>query len=94
MSKVVFETFRKINEYNINDLTKKEPFCWNSEVNIKKYSVIIEEIPETKEVYAERLQKLWEECDNSHHHQPIKAEAVKLEIKLDSTTYGIRRGRK
>lgn len=94
MSKTVFETFRKINEYQINNLIKKEPDCWNGEVSFKKYSVTIEEILETKEIYAERLQKLWEECDNHHHYQPIKAAAAKLGIKLESTTYGIRRGNK
>ena len=84
-----FETYRPISEFNILSMTDKEPCCWNDEVKIKRYKVTIEEIEEPVEVYAERLQKLWEECDNYHHRTPIQNMAKSLGIKL-AETYGSR----
>lgn len=79
-----FETFRKISDYAIANLTEKHPSCFNGKVSIKRYRVIIEEVKEPKEVLAERLQKLWDECSNIHHRQPLLHEAAKIGYTLKS----------
>ena len=77
-----FETFRDIRDYELNNLTQKEFSCFNGFVRIKKYRITIEEIEEPKEVYEQRLQKLWDECDNWHHWEPLQSEAKKIGYEL------------
>lgn len=79
---ISFETFRKIDTYEINGLTQKEPSCFNGDVRIHKYKVIVEPINESKEILAERLQKLWDECDNTHHWTPLKNAANRIGYEL------------
>ena len=73
-----FETFREISDYAIRLMIDEAPSCLNGKVNVKKYKVTIEEIEEPKEVIAERLQKLWDQCTNWHHRQPLRDEAAKI----------------
>ena len=84
----VYETFTKpwSNQFHI----KNDPSCFNSEVAIEKYKITVELIPEDKEVYRERLQKLWDECDNYHHVEPLKRTAERLGIELIGS-YGTKR---
>ena len=77
-----FETFRKIGSFEVSNLTQKNPSSFNGEVRIKKYKVTIEEIIEPKEVYEQRIQELWDKCDNMHHFSPIKSVAEKLNYEL------------
>jgi hypothetical protein len=77
-----FETFRVLGVYDTNNLTNKEPSCFNGNVSIKKYQITIEEVEEPKEVYEQRLQKLWDECDNFHHWDPLKKEAKNIGYEL------------
>ena len=77
-----FETFNELKGYTISQLTKKEPSCFNGMVDIEKYKVTIEKIEESKEVYRERLQKMWDECDNHHNWNPLKAKAEQMGIEL------------
>lgn len=79
---ISFETFSKIESYNISNLTKENPTCFNGDIRIEKYKVTIEKIDEPKEVYAERLQKMWDECDNHHHVQPLLNTAKQFGIEL------------
>lgn len=81
-STICFETFRKIGDYEQQFLTKKEPSCFNGSVSFRKYKVTIEPIEEPKEVLAERLQKLWDECDNLHHWTPLKNAAREIGYEL------------
>ena len=80
---ITFETFRKIGSYEQHSLQSNEPSCFNGCVNIRKYKVTIEPIEEPNEVLAERLQKLWDECDNHHNRLPLKniAKEVGYELK-------------
>ncbi len=80
--KIVFETFTKISQYKIRDMTIESCSCFNGNVMVKKYKVTIEEIREPKEVIAERIQKLWDECDNMHHRGPLKAMAKTIGLEL------------
>lgn len=73
-----FETFRIIGDYQIRDLTSNEPSCFNGDVKIRKYKITIEEVEEPIEVLQQRLQKLWDECDNMHHWQPLQHAAKRL----------------
>lgn len=87
------ETFRQVGDWELNSMKKSEPNCFNSKVDIFKYRVTIEKIEEPKEVYQERLQKLWEETDNHHHYDPIKIVALKLGVELTGD-FGAKRIRK
>lgn len=68
----------------------REPYVFNGIVGIRKWKVTAELIEEPKEVLIERLQKLWRECTNLHHMQPLRAEAAKLGIELKSEDRGRR----
>ena len=81
-SSTSFETFRSIGSYEIGNLTQKEPTSFNGDVRIKKYKITIEEVIEPQEVYEQRIQELWDKCDNMHHYTPIKNTAKKLGYEL------------
>ena len=85
------ETFRNIGEYELLGLHNTEPSAFNGLVRIKKFRITVEEIEEPREVYIERLQKLGEECDNYHHVQPLRSEALKLKYEFPENTRGINR---
>ena len=82
---ISFETFSEIGTYEINNLTRENPTCFNGMVRIKKYKITIELIEESKDVYAKRLQKLWDESDNHHDSQPIESTAHKFGIQLQGS---------
>lgn len=73
-----FETFRPIEYYSIREWTQNEPSSFNGEIKIRKYKITIEVIDEPIEVLQQRLQKLWDECDNMHHWRPLQEAAEKL----------------
>lgn len=77
-----FETFRSLTTYHRSNMIYTESSCFNGFVNVQKYRISCELIEEPKEVYQTRLQKLWDECDNHHHWQPLKNEANKLGVIL------------
>lgn len=77
-----FETFRKISDYSVNQMTQKSPSCFNGNVEVEKYNVIIEKITEEKEVYRRRLQELWDKCHNYHHWTPLRDKAKELGVEL------------
>lgn len=79
---VKIETFKELAGYSLTQLKKEEPFCFNGFVSIEKYTITIEKVEEPKEVYRERLQKLWDECDNHHNWVPLKGKAKSLGIEL------------
>ena len=79
----IIETFTNPERYWLRQLKNKEPSCFNGIVSVKKYRVTVEEIEEPKEVIAERLRKLWEECRNHRHWGPLKEAAKELGINLE-----------
>ena len=87
---ICFETFRQIGPFEQNNLLKKDATCFNGMVNIHKYKVTIEPIEEPKEVLAERLQKLWDECDNSHNWTPLKEAAKEIGYELNGYAGSLR----
>lgn len=82
---ISFDTFRKIGIYEQSNLLKSEPSCFNGDVSIRKYKVTIEPIEESNEILGERLQKLWDECDNSHHWKPIREMAKQIGYELHNS---------
>ena len=76
------ETFRNPNGYTLSRLTQKEPSCFNGIVRVERYEIEITKIIEPKKVYIERLQKLWDECDNHHNSTPIKLKAESMGVFL------------
>ncbi len=82
MKNLTFETFRELGDSQVFFLKKEKPSAFNGFVEVEKYRITVEKIVESKEVYAERLQKLWDECDNMHHWNPIRAKAKELGVDL------------
>lgn len=77
-----FETFKKIGDYEICNLERKNPTCFNGVVSVKKYKVTIEEIDEPIEEIHKRLQDMWDNTDNPHHREPLRREAKKYGLSL------------
>lgn len=75
--KIVVETFRRIGGYELSNMEQKEPSCFNSDIRIEKYRVTVEIVQEPKEVIHARLEKLWVECGNVRHREPLRAMAKK-----------------
>ena len=88
---ISFETFRKIGSYEQSNLQSKDARCFNGVVSIRKYKVTIEPIEEPKEILAERLQKLWDECDNWHHWRPLKTAAMQIGYELKGDAGSMRK---
>jgi hypothetical protein len=81
-SVIVFHTFRKLENYEISNLRDKEFSCFNGIVNIRKYKITIELVEEPTEVLGERLQQLWDECNNHHHWTPLREASEKIGYEL------------
>lgn len=64
---IIFETFRDFSKYDVANLSYNVPFCYNETISIRKRKVTIEIIDEPREVLIERVQAMWDECDNFHH---------------------------
>jgi hypothetical protein len=58
---------------------------------VRRYRIIVEEIPEPEHVIRERLIKLWQTSNNIHHMGPIKEMAKRLNIDLPSKSAQPRR---
>lgn len=82
----IIETFRKIGNYELGSLTAPEPSCFNGRVSIRRYRVTVELIDEPEEVLQARVQKLWDECNNSHHWGPLQEAAKSLNLDLNFNT--------
>lgn len=82
MNEASIETFRDPRGYWLRLLEQKEPSSFNGDVQVRKYRVTVELIDEPDEVIRERIQKLWDECENHHHWQPLKNEAKKYGLEL------------
>ena len=78
----VFETFRRISSYEIGSMTRNCPTCFNGSVEVKRYRVTIEEIEEPDDVIRERLQKLWDECNNYNNRDPLRSVAMRYGLDL------------
>lgn len=74
MKKEVIETFNKPWRIDV----QKDPSSFNGDVRFRKYRITIEVLEEPQEVLEQRLQKLWDECDNRHHWTPIKKAAESI----------------
>lgn len=77
-----FETFKGLGDYETYNLKVDKPYVFNGSVSILKYKVTIEVVEESKEVYTERLQKLWDVCDIPNNFQALKEQASELGIWL------------
>ncbi len=82
MDKASIETFRDPRGYWLNQVKKAEPSCFNGMVEVRKYRVTVELVDEPEEVIRERIQKLWDECENHHHWQPLKASGRRYGLEL------------
>jgi len=80
--KIVFDTFRALGAWERSNLEHREPSCFNGCVAVRKWRITIEPLDEPREEVCARLQRLWEESDNHHHWNPLKAEAATLGYEL------------
>ena len=83
MSEASIETFRDPRGYWLSQMKQSEPSSFNGRVEVRKFRVTVELIDEPEEVIRTRIQKLWDECDNHHHWQPLKKEAEKYGLELN-----------
>jgi len=81
-----FETFKEFSNYEIRNLTRCEPSCFNGDVQVIKYKVTIQVVKESDDIIKARIQKMWDECENHHHWTPLKATAKKYGLELCHTT--------
>ncbi len=82
---IVVETFRQPCSYDIRDWDGprfKEPYCFNGIVAVRRYRITVEQIEEPVEVLGARLQKLWDESDNHHDHDPLRTMAERIGYEL------------
>lgn len=82
---ISFETFQKFGTYEVNNMIRNAPVCFNGIVRIKKSKITIEPIEESDEVYAERVQQLWDECDTHHHHRILENLAQRYGVELQGS---------
>lgn len=82
METKTFETFRDIGAFEVRQLTQEQPSCFNGMVSVEKYRVTIEKVQEPIESIRARLQKMWDECDNHHHREPLARAGLKYGIDL------------
>jgi|LGVE01.1.fsa_nt_gb hypothetical protein len=80
--KIEFETFMPVGSYTQRNLKQEEPSCFNGMVRVVKYRVTVEMVEESKEIIWLRLKKLWDECSNMHHRNPLREAAKKIGMKL------------
>lgn len=81
-SDISFETFKSFGAWERGHLEQKNPSCFNGFVNFRKRRVTVELIEESTEVLAERLQKMWDECNNRHNWGPLESAAESIGYKL------------
>ena len=81
-----FETYKKIEGYAARQLIRDEPSCFNGDVCVRKYKVSVDLVDEPLDVIQSRIQKMWDECDNSHHWGQLRAEAHNYGLTLSFDT--------
>ena len=82
VDKVSIETFRDIGSYELRNLQQGEPSCFNGIVRAEKFIVTVEKVVEPVEVVRARIQKMWDECDNHHHREPLIRAGLKYGLDL------------
>ena len=87
----VIETF---NGSTFGIVRQEEPRVFNGSVTIRKYRITVELVDEPIEVLQARLIDLAEKCDNFHHWTPLKREADRLGMPLETKTFGSKRPNK
>jgi hypothetical protein len=87
---LVIETFTPMELYTVNQLRQDKPSCWEGNVRVRRYRITVEKIEEPLEVIGQRIQDLWDACDNHHHVGPLRAAAKGIGLELKGT-YGTKR---
>ena len=90
---IIIETFKSMRGYALRDIESQNPSCFKGNVNFRKTRVTIEDIDEPVEVLAERLQQLWDVCDNHHHWNPLNNAAKSIGYQLKGSA-GSKRSKK
>lgn len=80
--KTTIETFRNPDGYWLNQIKQDEVSSFNGRIEIEKYRVTVEKIEEPIEVLQQRIQYLWDVCNNHHDAKAIRERAKKLNYEL------------
>ena len=90
-----FDTFRELRPggYWLNSMEERNPTCFNGSVSVRRYRVTIEVVDDSNDEIYERLLKLWRECDNMHHWEPLRNAAARIGRELPSDLRGVDRKR-
>jgi hypothetical protein len=84
-SSISFETFKTLSSYDISNIKKDAPSSFNGNVEFRKYKVTVEPVDESFEILSERLQTMWDKCDNFHHWNPLKSAAKSIGYELQGS---------
>lgn len=84
-SSISFETFRTLSSYDISNIKKDAPSSFNGNIEFRKYKVTVEPVDESFEILSERLQTMWDKCDNFHHWNPLKSAAKLIGYELQGS---------
>jgi hypothetical protein len=79
---ISFETFKTIGSFEISNIKRDEPSSFNGAIEFRKYKITVEPIDESFEILSERLQTMWDNCDNYHHWRPLKEAAKSIGYEL------------
>lgn len=71
-----FETFLKPNDFLVANMTLREPMVINGMALVKKYRVVIEEVPESDEDVKDRILTIWNSMEGEGFPQ-IDIDAIK-----------------
>lgn len=62
-----------------------EPSIFNGNIEFRKNKVTVEPIDESFEILSERLQSMWDKCDNFHHLDALKTAAKSIGYELQGS---------
>jgi hypothetical protein len=88
-----FDTFQWLDGYRESQMRQDEPYVWNGMVGVRKFRITVEPVDEPVDVLRQRVQDLWDKCDNHHNWQPLQAVATSLGMgRLEKTPNAGREG--
>lgn len=82
----MIETFVKPSDWELSNLRRLVPSCFNGIVSVRRYRITIEEIAEPDETIVSRITDLWNKTNNHHDWRPLQEAASKFGVTLTHNT--------
>lgn len=70
---------------------RSEPTCFNGIVDVRRYKITVELVPESDDVVYQRILGMWETTSNHHEWGPLQAAAKEIGRELPHDRLGKRR---